>query len=147
MLRPFNVYIISEPLSSGLGLAASTHSLTNLPHLQFHFVFRRIQSLQLLLPTHPYLPLTLPAVLGRPFHGLSPLPFRFLTSAVSAFFRPPQFWILTTQPSVLPFRLFPALPHSGFSGARFRSRFLGFPLLSGLISHAFLPGSCTRLCC
>ena len=36
--------------------------------------------------------------LGRPFHGLSPLPFRFLTSAVSAFFRPPQFWILTTQP-------------------------------------------------
>ena len=98
MLRPFNVYIISEPLSSGLGLAASTHSLTNLPHLQFHFVFRRIQSLQLLLPTHPYLPLTLPAVLGRPFHGLSPLPFRFLTSAVSAFFRPPQFWILTTQP-------------------------------------------------
>ena len=36
--------------------------------------------------------------LGLPFHGLSPLPFRFLTPAVSAFFRPPQFWILTTQP-------------------------------------------------
>ena len=29
---------------------------------------------------------------------LSPLPFRFLTPAVSAFFRPLQFWVLTTQP-------------------------------------------------
>ena len=29
---------------------------------------------------------------------LSLLPFLFLTSAVSAFFRPLQFWILTTQP-------------------------------------------------
>ena len=36
--------------------------------------------------------------LGLPFHGLAPLPFRFLTPAVSAFFRPLQFWILTTQP-------------------------------------------------
>ena len=36
--------------------------------------------------------------LGRPFHDSSPLPFHFLTPAVSAFFRPPQFWILTTQP-------------------------------------------------
>ena len=43
------------------------------------------------------------------------------------------------------FPTFPVLLHSSFSGARFRSRFLGFPLLSGLISHAFLPGLCTRL--
>ena len=36
--------------------------------------------------------------LGRPFHDLSSLPVHFLTPAVSAFFRPLQFWILTTQP-------------------------------------------------
>ena len=47
--------------------------------------------------------------------------------------------------SALPFLLFPVLPRSSFPGARFRSRFLGFPVLSCLISHAFLPGSCTRL--
>ena len=49
--------------------------------------------------------------------------------------------------SALPFLLFPVPPRSCFPGARLRSRFLGFPLLSGLISHAFLPGSCTRLRC
>ena len=38
------------------------------------------------------------ASLGLPFHGLLPLPFRFLTSAVFAFFRQLQFWIPTTQP-------------------------------------------------
>ena len=43
------------------------------------------------------------------------------------------------------FPLFPALPHSGFPGAPFRFRFQAFPVLSGLISHAFLPGSRTRL--
>ena len=174
---------------------------------------------------------------GPSIQRLSPLPFRFLTSAVSAFFRPLQFWILTTQPLLFlsfssrfrlaaaspvpasalasavspfspvclhaflpgsrtrlrcsfpfalpcfaptavpqvlalrhfhfrlaffrplafrfrllslllfPFRLFPASPRSCFPGARFRSRFLGFPFLPGLISHAFLPGSRTRLFC
>ena len=74
------------------------HSAGRLLRLQFLFVFRRLQSLQLLLPTHPCLPLSLQTSLGRPVSGLSPLPFRFLTSAVSAFFRPLQFWILTTQP-------------------------------------------------
>ena len=49
--------------------------------------------------------------------------------------------------SVSSFPLFPFPPHSGFPGARFRSRFLGFPFLSGLISHAFLPGSRTQLFC
>ena len=171
------------------------------------------------------------------------LPFRFLTSAVFAFFRPLQFWILTTQPlrfrslsscfrpavasSVLRFRFralglprspppdFSCVPsrfrylaslfvsfrpslihsHSCSSGAyfrlspsvfsasrplsfvrfrsasgylafcfflsfssrfrltaafpvlRFRSRFPSFPLLPGLISHAFLPVPSTRLFC
>ena len=65
---------ISFRLPSASISAAASFRLT----LVFHFRFR---------PS-----------LGRPFHGLSPLPFRFLTSAVSAFFRPPQFWILTTQP-------------------------------------------------
>ena len=67
-------------------------------HLQFPFVFRRLQSLQLLLPAHLCLPLSFPTSLGHPFHGLLPLPFYFLTPAVSAFFRPLQFWVLTTQP-------------------------------------------------
>ena len=99
MIRPFNVYVISEPLSSGLGLAASTHSLTNLPHLQFHFVFRRIQSLQLLLSDSPLSSaFAFDVFWAENFTVLTPLPFRFLTPAVSAFFRPPQFWILTTQP-------------------------------------------------
>ena len=43
------------------------------------------------------------------------------------------------------FPLFPVSPLSGFPGARFRFRFFAFPFLSGLISHAFLPGSRTRL--
>ena len=42
-----------------------------------------------------------------------PLPFRFLTPAVFAFFRPLQFWVLTTQPLFLPFLFFPVSPHSG----------------------------------
>ena len=88
---------ISTIINPCFRLSASTQ-LGELLRLQFLFVFRRLQSLQLLLPTHPCLPLSLPTSLGRPFHGLSPLPFRFLTSAVSAFFRPLQFWILTTQP-------------------------------------------------
>ena len=37
------------------------------------------------------------ASLGLPFHGLMPLSFRFLTSAVFASFRPLQFWIPNTQ--------------------------------------------------
>ena len=80
--------------------------------------------------------------LGRPFHGLSPLPFRFLTSAVFAFFRPLQFWILTTQPLFLPF---PSLPDSASqwlpqcSALAFAPAV--FPVLSCLVSRAFLPGS------
>jgi len=66
-----------------------------------------------------------------------PLPFRFLSSA--------SLPVPATQPLLLPFLLFPASPHSGFPGAPFRFRFQAFPFLSGLISHAFLKGSCTRL--
>ena len=43
------------------------------------------------------------------------------------------------------FPFFPVSPLSGFPGARFRFRFFAFPFLSSLISHAFLPGSRTRL--
>ena len=81
--------------------------------LQFPFVFRQPQSLQLLLLAHPCLATSL----GFHFHGLSPLPLLFLTPAVFAFFRPLQFWVLTTQPLFLPFLLFPVLPHSGFLSA------------------------------
>ena len=86
--------------------------------------------------------------LGRPFHGSSPLPFRFLTPAVFAFFRPLQFWVLTTQPLFLPF---PSLPVSASqwlpqcSSSAFASDVL--PVLSCLVSRAFLPGFGTQLRC
>ena len=66
-----------------------------------------------------------------------PLPIRFLSSA--------SLPVLTTQSAVLPFLLFPVPPYSCFPGARLRSRFLGSPLLSSLISHAFRPVLSTRL--
>ena len=47
--------------------------------------------------------------------------------------------------SVSSFPPSPLPPHSGFRSSRLRSRFPGSPFLSGLISHAFLPGSRTRL--
>ena len=68
-----------------------------------------------------------------------PLPVRFLSSA----FVP----LPATQPAVSSFPLFPLPPHSGFPGAPLRFRFMAFPVLPGLISHAFFPGSRTRLCC
>ena len=66
-----------------------------------------------------------------------PLPIRFLSSA--------SLPVPATQPLLLPFLLFPVPPRSCFPGARFRSRFLGFPVLSGPVSRALFPGSCTRL--
>ena len=87
-----------------------------------------------------FAPTAVPQVLAFRFRFRHfPFPACFLSSA--------RLPLPATQPLFLPFLLFPALPHSGFPGARFRSRFLGFPFLSGLISHAFLPGSCTRLRC
>ena len=65
-----------------------------------------------------------------------PLPTRFLSSA--------SLPLPATQPSALPFLLFPVPPHICFPSARLRSRFLGFLFLSDLISHVFLPDSCTR---
>ena len=87
-----------------------------------------------------FAPTAVPQVLTFRSHFRSfPLPFRFLSSASLS--------LPATQPSVLPFLLFPVPPYSCFPGARLRSRFLGSPFLSGLISRAFLPGSCTRLYC
>ena len=62
--------------------------------------------------------------LGFHFHGLSPLPLLFLTSAVFAPFRSLQFWILTTQPLFLPFPFFLPPPHSGFLSAPLSLSFL-----------------------
>lgn len=116
--------------------------------LQFPFVFRRLQSLQLLLPAHPCLLVSFLASLGFHFHGLSPLPLLFLTPAVFAPFRSLQFWVLTTQPLFLPFPLLPVsasqwLPQC--SALAFAPSV--FPVLSRLVSRAFLPGSGTQLRC
>ena len=86
--------------------------------------------------------------LGFHFHGLSPLPLLFLTSAVFAPFRSLQFWILTTQPLFLPFPLLPVsasqwLPQCSSSG--FPSYV--FPVPSCLVSRAFAPGSGTQPRC
>ena len=117
--------------------------------LQFPFVFRQLQSLQMLLLAHPCF-LAFAFWLLWAFHSTKfpSLPFRFLTSAVSAFFRPLQFWILTTQPLFL---LFPFLPVSASqwlpqcSALAFAPSV--FPVLSCLVSRAFLPGSGTQLSC
>ena len=125
------------------------HTLLNESfRLQFPFVFRQLQSLQLLLLAHPCLPVSFLASLGLPFHGLSPLPFRFLTPAVFAPFRSLQFWVLTTQPLFLPFPLLPVsasqwLPQC--SALAFAPSV--FPVLSRLVSRAFLPGSGTQPRC
>ena len=118
------------------------------PHTQFHeslrlqfpFVFRRLQSLQLLLPARPY-PLRFLRFtsLGFHFHGRSPLPLLFLTPAVFASFRPLQFWVLTTQPlcflSLLPASAPQWLPQR--AALAFAPSAL--PALSRLVSHALDP--------
>ena len=99
--------------------------------LQFPFVFRRLQSLQLLLPARPcflfQLALSFLASLGFHFHGLAPLPLLFLTSAVFAPFRSLQFWVLTTQPLFLPFPASCLRLTVASSVRRSRFRSFGFP--------------------
>ena len=115
--------------------------------LQFPFVFRRLQSLQLLLPAHPCPPLSFPTFSGPSIPRLIAASFQLSDPRCFSILSSASVLGSDYSASVLPFLLFPVLPHSCFPGARFRSRFLGFPFLSGLISHAFLPGSCTRLYC
>ena len=125
------------------------HTLLNESfRLQFPFVFRRLQSLQLLLPTRPCFLLSFLASLGFRFHGLSPLPLLFLTPAVFAPFRSLKFWVLTTQPLFLPFPFLPAsasqwLPQC--SALAFAPSV--FPVLSSLVSRAFFPGFGTQPRC
>ena len=84
---------------------------------------------------------------GLSIPRFSPLPFHFLTPAVFAFFRPLQFWVLTTQPLFLPFLIFPVPPHSSFPGASFRFPFQIFRIPFRLVSRASLPAFSTRLSC
>ena len=49
-------------------------------------------------PAHPCLLLSFPTFSRPSIPRFASLPIHFLTPAVSAFFRPLQFWILTTQP-------------------------------------------------
>ena len=67
-------------------------------------------------PAHPRLPLSFPTFLGRPFRGSSPLPFRFLTPAVSASFRPLLFRFRLLSHCFFLSSFFPAPPHSGCPG-------------------------------
>ena len=77
-----------------------------------------------------------------------PLPFRFLTPAVFAFFRPLQFWVLTTQPLFFFSAFFSVPPPSGFPVApSLLSLLRFFPLSFRLISHPVCPILLTQLCC
>ena len=86
--------------------------------------------------------------LGFRFHGRLPLPLLFLTPAVFAFFRPLQFWVLTTQPPFLPFSSLHASASQGLPRCSFAS-FVApvFPLPFGLISHPFRSIPLTQLRC
>ena len=86
------------------------------------------------------------------------LPQPFLRCSLSAFasrvflfrsasFRPLHFRFQLLSLLFLPFCSPAVPPHSCFPARRLRSRFLGFPVLSRLISHAFHPGSLTQLRC
>ena len=85
--------------SGGFSLSTSTHTARRIASSAISFrlppaSISAAASFRLTLVFHFRFRLSL----GRPFHDLSSLPFHFLTPAVSAFFRPLQFWILTTQP-------------------------------------------------
>ena len=138
-------------------LRASTLSVSWQFRLQFPFVFRRLNPCRCFHPAHPCFLLQLVTFVYRfhfwllwAFHStaFTPLPFSFLTSAVFAFFRLLQFWILTTQPLFL---LFPFLPVSASqwlpqcSALSFDPSV--FPVLSCLVSRAFFPGFGTQLRC
>ena len=71
--------------------------------------------------------------LGFRFHDRLPFPLLFLTPAVFAFFRPLQFWVLTTQPLFFFSASFTVPPPSGFPAAP--------SLLSSLRSFLSLSGS------
>ena len=98
-------------------LGLHTRSLTNSFVCNFLSSSAGFNLCSCFFPAHPCLPLSFPASLGLPFHGLAPLPFRFLTSAVFAPFRSLQFWILTTQPLLFLSLIFLSPPHSGFHSA------------------------------
>ena len=92
--------------------------------------------------------LSLPTFSRLSIPRFAPLPVHFLTPSVLAFFRPPQFWVLTTQPLFLPFLFLPAsasqwLPRCSLSA--FASWV--FPVPSDLISHVFSPGSLYSASC
>ena len=132
------------------------HSL-EFPHTQFHagFICNFLSSsagfnlCSCFFPAHPCLPLSLPTFSGPDLHtACRRYPVSFLTPAVFAFFRPLQFWVLTTQPLFL---LFPLLPVSASQWLPQCSA-LAFapsvsPVLSCLVSRAFFPGSGTQLRC
>ena len=124
------------------------HSLLNESfRLQFPFVFRRIQSLQMLHPVHPCLLLSLLTFSGPSIPRLIVVSFSLSDLRCFGILSSASVLDSDYSASVLLFLFFPVPPHSCFPGARLGSRLLGFLFLSGLVSRAFLPDSCTRLYC
>ena len=126
--RPLN-FFISTFHQAVVSVFRPPHTLLDESlRLQFPFVFRRLQSLQLLLPAHPCLLLSFPTFsrpsIPRLIIASCPLSdlrcFSFLSSAS----------VLDSDysASVLPFLFLPVSPSQWvFFGAPFRSRFFGFP--------------------
>ena len=113
-------------------LGLHTRSLTNRFVCNFLSSSAGFNLCSCFFPAHPCLPLSLPTFSGPDLHTTyRRYPVNFLTSAVFAPFRSLQFWILTTQPLLLPFPLFLPPPHSGLRSAP--------PSLSLLRSSPFRP--------
>ena len=91
-------FLFPQSSSGGFSLSTSTHCSTNRFVCNFLSSSVGFNPCNCFFPTHLCLPLSFPTFSRLSIPQLSLLPFLFLTSAVSAFFRPLQFWILTTQP-------------------------------------------------
>lgn len=119
------------------------HTLLNESfRLQFPFVFRQLQSLQLLLLARPCLSAFSGLPLSRPCAASASLsdPRCFRSLSVASVLGSDYSASVSSFPFSSRFRLTVASPV-----LRFRSRFHGFPRSSSLVSRAFIPGSRTRL--
>ena len=146
-LRPL-LLLYPQSSSGGFRLSTSTHTAQRIASSAISF---RLPSASISAAASfrltPVFHFRFQLSLGLPFHFLSSASFPLSDPRCFSFLSSASVLDSDYSASALPFLLFPVPPHSCFPSARLRSRFLGLPFLSSLISHAFLPGSCTQLRC